>query len=1162
MSSKKFKFVSPGIFLSEVDNSQLPSDATSMGPVIIGRTACGPSMRPVEVSSFSDFVETFGNPVPGNQGGDTWRLGNLAGPTYAAYAAQAYLRAGVGPVTMIRLAGQQNESALTTGLAGWQTVKATASEDEAANGGAYGLYLMSGSVSGAALPACITGTNTGPYNLSAGDVLTLDPDTSTTTDCTFNATAGSETDATTYSGLPSQDGKQITVAVNGTAPQTITFSGATDTASVLAGQINSQITGASATVVAGQVKVTSDVKGKASTIAVSNIDSDLVWTNAPVPGAGTEDLQNIAAVTAAEIAAVINAAMGVHVEATVLASGHIKICGTTLGTSGNLTAAATTVRTALGFAATSTGTAASAANPTGSLAAIFYVNDGGGLALTGTLDDGSTLGNGSEGIFETSSTRSWKMEIYDTDGTSKKLTTEFNLDQDSNKFIRNVFNTNPMLVNGDIVDTAALGQGQNLYWLGESFESNISDAGLDTYQYATLIPLESGSYNRAEMKRDALQAASGWFFSQDLTTDTAGYAYDNMQKLFRFHALDGGDWSHSNLKISIKDLKYSRNTDPANAYGSFTVLVRQASDNDNTVQVIEQYTNCNLNPASDDYLGIKIGTTQHVWDTTENRLKELGEFSNKSKYIRVDINSEIASGRADARLLPFGVYGPESLQDISLELDGASTSEFSASSDHAYAGLNSFKELTTSATAVLSSSHASSKIAAGTTILLRMPRMATRLSASDGGISDPKNAYFGAKTTFGATLRHDAGYCDYLRPLPSETLPAAKNSQFIFTLDEVVTAGSMSAYAEPGSRKTGASTTAAGAKGWKAIIDAGYTRFTSPLFGGFEGVDIREAEPFRNTLLDGATVLDSYVYNTVKRAIDTVSDPEYTECNLITMPGLTEDTLTTHILTTCEDRADALALIDLEDVFVPETETVTSKDFDSRAQPVQSAIDKLEERQLNSSYGCTYYPWAQIRDSISGQQLWVPPSVVALGTLASSEAKSEIWFAPAGFNRGGLTEGSAGLSVLNVSRKLTSKNRDDLYEANINPIASFPSEGLVVFGQKTLQQTPSALDRINVRRMMLFVKKEISRISAGILFDQNVSVTWNRFLGQVEPFLAGVQSRLGLSDFKVILDETTTTPDLVDRNILYAKIYLKPARAIEFIAIDFVITRSGASFED
>ena len=152
--------------------------------------------------------------------------------------------------------------------------------------------------------------------------------------------------------------------------------------------------------------------------------------------------------------------------------------------------------------------------------------------------------------------------------------------------------------------------------------------------------------------------------------------------------------------------------------------------------------------------------------------------------------------------------------------------------------------------------------------------------------------------------------------------------------------------------------------------------------------------------------------------------------------------------------------------------------------------------------------------------------------------------------------------MLGVRQRLTSAERDKLYDANINPIASFPAEGVVIFGQKTLQVTTSALDRINVRRLLIFVKKEISRISSRLLFEQNVQQTWDRFTGEVVPFLEGVKSGLGLTDFRVVLDSTTTTPDLVDRNILYAKIFLKPARAIEFIALDFIITRSGASFDD
>ena len=217
---------------------------------------------------------------------------------------------------------------------------------------------------------------------------------------------------------------------------------------------------------------------------------------------------------------------------------------------------------------------------------------------------------------------------------------------------------------------------------------------------------------------------------------------------------------------------------------------------------------------------------------------------------------------------------------------------------------------------------------------------------------------------------------------------------------------------------------------------------------------------------------------------------------------------------------------------------------------------------MNSSYGCTFYPWVQIKDETTGRIFWVPPSVPMLGVFASSEAKSELWFAPAGFNRGGLSQGAAGLPVLSVSDRLSSKDRDKLYEANINPIASFPSNGIVVFGQKTLQESQSALDRINVRRLTIYLKKQISRMATRVLFDQNVEATWNRFIALVEPFLANTKARFGISEYRLILDESTTTPDLIDQNILYAKIMIKPTRAIEFIAIDFVVASTGASFDD
>jgi phage tail sheath protein FI len=223
----------------------------------------------------------------------------------------------------------------------------------------------------------------------------------------------------------------------------------------------------------------------------------------------------------------------------------------------------------------------------------------------------------------------------------------------------------------------------------------------------------------------------------------------------------------------------------------------------------------------------------------------------------------------------------------------------------------------------------------------------------------------------------------------------------------------------------------------------------------------------------------------------------------------------------------------------------------------------LKQRNLNSSYAAAFYPAVQVSDNLNGGQLvWLPSSVAGLGAMGKSQAQSELWFAPAGFNRGGLGSlgGPRGPRVLQARQRLDSKERDLLYEVNINPIATFPAEGVVIFGQKTLQADASALDRINVRRLVLYLKSAVSTVSRSLLFDQNVQSTWNRFKAQVNPILSDVQSRFGLSDYKLILDDSTTTADLIDRNIMYAKIYIKPARAIEYIVVDFVITKTGADF--
>jgi phage tail sheath protein FI len=209
---------------------------------------------------------------------------------------------------------------------------------------------------------------------------------------------------------------------------------------------------------------------------------------------------------------------------------------------------------------------------------------------------------------------------------------------------------------------------------------------------------------------------------------------------------------------------------------------------------------------------------------------------------------------------------------------------------------------------------------------------------------------------------------------------------------------------------------------------------------------------------------------------------------------------------------------------------------------------------VDSNMAATYYPWIKTIDLNTNKLISVPPSVLLPGVFAANDRVAAEWFAPAGLNRGGLV---GAVSVLN---RLTQSEKDTLYEGKVNPIVQFPGQGIVVFGQKTLQDKPSALDRINVRRLLLTVRKYIASTSRYLVFEQNTSTTRNRFLNIVNPYLESIQQRQGLYAFRVVMDESNNTPDVIDRNILRGAIYLQPTKTAEFIQIDFNILPTGASF--
>lgn len=277
-------------------------------------------------------------------------------------------------------------------------------------------------------------------------------------------------------------------------------------------------------------------------------------------------------------------------------------------------------------------------------------------------------------------------------------------------------------------------------------------------------------------------------------------------------------------------------------------------------------------------------------------------------------------------------------------------------------------------------------------------------------------------------------------------------------------------------------------------------------------------------------------YNQTISLLSNVDEYKY---NVLAAPGLIHTLHATQVnalVSTAETRQDCIAVIDL-------------KSYNSTVGQVVSAASSFD-----SSYAATYWPWLQTIDSNTAQTSWIPASTMIPGVFVFTDKSSDPWFAPAGLTRGGLG------NVVRAERKLTSGNRDSLYAANVNPIATFPGSGVVVFGQKTLQKKASALDRVNVRRLLIALKSYISQVSDNLVFEQNTTATRNNFLTQVNPYLESVQQRQGLYAFKVVMDETNNTAAVIDRNQLVGQIYLQPTKTAEFIVLDFNVLPTGATF--
>jgi len=385
---------------------------------------------------------------------------------------------------------------------------------------------------------------------------------------------------------------------------------------------------------------------------------------------------------------------------------------------------------------------------------------------------------------------------------------------------------------------------------------------------------------------------------------------------------------------------------------------------------------------------------------------------------------------------------------------------------------------------------------------------------------------------------------NYLRPIPNG---ATTGSNTLFNLDEATIS------ADYGTAKDANSSLTAGgiisASVLRGLDVSTIAKFNVPFQNGFDGDDpavpLNTGANITSTNAVGMNCDSAASSGSVSyaKALNIMSNAETFDINLLAMPGV--------------NMADHKPVIDKAiDVATNRGDTFVVIDPVKQSQTIGVAISGVENSLVDSNYAAAYWPWVKILDVNKNKPVWVPASTVIPGVIAKSDASSFEWFAPAGLNRGGIPD------ALEVEAKLSVSQRDSLYDARINPLASFPAQGVCVWGQKTLQTKPSALDRVNVRRLMITLKKYIASSTRYLVFENNTVETRQRFLNIVTPYLENVKARQGLYGFRVVMDESNNTPDIIDRNILYGQIFVQPTKTAEFIVLDFNILPTGATFDN
>ena len=786
--------------------------------------------------------------------------------------------------------------------------------------------------------------------------------------------------------------------------------------------------------------------------------------------------------------------------------------------------------------------------------------------------------------------QSFKLILNGFTNTNKPAVLDCSFDPDSPAYISKVLNTDPTKIeecghylysHWDVKSSVAIPADDAL----AKGNSTIQAADNDAAGYGNMIGflvtgaagknLSSANQPNYESFEDRFKTASTpWITSQFYSTQTDSEVRpadsSSLWKLFKLHALDDGEVGNKQYRVLIENLRYVSNTE----FGSFDLTLEAYGLDPIKGQPVASWKNINLDPTSRNFIARVIGD-KHIYynfDADENRQKlvDNGAYELKNKFVRVELHSDLVGGNVPPDALPTGFQGHS-------HLFTKANGNFVESSDINEANMvftngdNDAPTETLSQAQVLpldyvrsinrvvgDSLEADSDLAWGVKFALR-----------ENNFDSNKEL---VEQVFNSSIASWAKYYPALDAYPAriDGDAAEKFQNSLFSLEKIIIPersldadGNISSWdGALYERRANEVAPLTGARYVNIDKDAKagnvrYLKFRCMFQGGFDGVNIfdkekanltgiaslREANDETNSnKFTGPTVM-SY-----RRAMDALSDKSAAEFQLLAIPGQRASAVTNYAIDLCEDRFDAMLVMDIVNC---DGSGIPIEDPQVSAV-VRPTISNFSDRLLNTSFAAAYFPDVLVRRPSDRAPIVVPPSVGMLGVMSRNDSIADPWFAPAGLERGRL------INTIDSRVQMNRDLLDELYDADINPIyVPAGRKGQVfAFGQKTLLQDPSALDRINVRRLLIDIRRKVKKIGDQLLFEPNRESTLNKFSALVEPIMADVQKRRGIVRYKVQIDTTTTTQNDVENNTIRGKIYLQPTKSVEFISLDFIVTNT------